>query len=111
MTGRGVGGGVGAGVADGGVGAGVADGGALEFAGVGASVAGTLVRGAGVKVSPGEALALGEGEGDADGDGVCRAPTIAAPRSSRAASAIAAKTVNTVDQRSLWRRAGLTLTR
>ena len=86
---------MGAGVADGGVGAGVADGGALEFAGVGASVAGTL----------------GEGEGDADGDGVCRAPTIAAPRSSRAASAIAAKTVNTVDQRSLWRRAGLTLTR
>ena len=96
---------MGAGVADGGVGAGVADGGALEGAGVGegASVAGTLVRGAGVKVSAGEALALG--------DGVCRAPTIEAPRSSSAASAIAAKTVNTVDQRSLWRRAGLTLTR
>lgn len=101
-VGRGVGGGVGAGVADGG---------ALEVAGVGegASVAGALVRGAGVKVSAGEALALGDG--DADGDGVCCAPTIAAPRSSSAASAIAAKTVNTVDQRSLWRRAGLGSTR
>ena len=102
---------MGAGVADGGVGAGVADGGALEVAGVGegASVAGAVVRGGGVKVSAGEALALGDG--DADGDGVCCAPTIAAPRSSSAASAIAAKTVNTVDQRSLWRRAGLTSTR
>ena len=110
-VGRGVGGGVGAGVADGGVGAGVADGGALAGVGEGASVAGTLVRGAGVKVSAGEALALGDGEADADGDGVCCARTIAAPRSSSAASAIAAKTVNTVDQRSLWRRAGLTLTR
>ena len=103
-VGRGVGGGVGAGVADGG---------ALEVKGVGegASVAGALVRGAGVKVSADEALALGDDEGDADGDGACCARTIAAPRSSSAASAIAAKTVNTVDQRSLWRRAGLTLTR
>ena len=69
----------------------------------GGGVDGTAVRGAGVNENDGEALALCEGDGETDGeaDGSCVALTIAAPRRSRAARAIAAKIVNTVDQRSL----------
>ena len=70
--------------------------------GVGAAVRGTVVI-------EGDALADADGDGEADGllDGAatCCDEMTAAPRRSSATSATAAKTVNTVDQRSTGRRA------
>jgi len=67
--------------------------------GVGAAVRGTVVI---------EGDALGDADGETDGlpDGAatCCDEITAAPRRSSATSAIAAKTVNTVDQRSTGRR-------
>jgi hypothetical protein len=63
---------------------------------------GVGVRGAGVAEADGDEL----GDDDADGDGLadgvatCCDAITAAPRRSSATSAIAAKTVNTVDHRS-----------
>ena len=72
---------------------------------LGASV-GVAVRGGTVAEGEGDEL----GDGDADGDGLvegaatCWDEITAAPRRSSATSATAAKTVNTVDQRSAGRR-------
>jgi hypothetical protein len=74
---------------------------------LGASV-GVGVRGATVAEGEGDVLGDGEAEGDglADGAATCCEEITAAPRRSRATSATAAKTVNTVDQRSAGRRTG-----
>ncbi len=76
--------------------------------GLGCASVGAGVRGAGVIEADGDEL----GEVDADGEGLaegvatcCEAIT-AAPSRSNATSATAAKTVNTVDHRSAWRRIG-----
>ena len=60
------------------------------------------VRGAVVGDGDGDELGDddAEGEGLADGDATCCAAITAAPRRSKATSATAANTVNTVDQRS-----------
>ena len=60
------------------------------------------VRGAGVAEGDGEVLADEEADGDglADGVATCWEAITAAPRRSSATRATAAKTVNTVDQRS-----------
>jgi hypothetical protein len=73
---------------------------------VGASVGvGATVRGTGV--IDGDALADADGETDGlpDGAAICCDEITAAARRSSATSATAAKTVNTVDQRSTGRRA------
>jgi hypothetical protein len=71
----------------------------------GASV-GVGVLGAGVAEAEGDELGELEGEGDGLPDGAtsCCEEITAAPRSSNATSATAAKTVKTVDQRSACRR-------
>lgn len=62
---------------------------------------GVAVRGAGVAVCEGDELGEDDGDGLADGAAtVCCEAITAAPRSSSATSATAAKTVNTVDHRS-----------
>ena len=68
--------------------------------GVGAAVRGTVVI-------EGDALADADGETDGlpDGAAICCDEITAAARRSSATSATAAKTVNTVDQRSTGRRA------
>jgi len=73
---------------------------------VGASVGvGAAVRG--IVVIEGDALADADGEADGllDGAAICCDEITAAARRSSATSATAAKTVNTVDQRSTGRRA------
>lgn len=61
---------------------------------------GAAVRGTGVGDGDEDGLCEGEGEGLADGAAICCEEITAAPRRSRATSATAANTVNTVDQRS-----------
>ena len=76
--------------------------------GLGEDSVGVGVRGAGVAEADGDEL----GDDDADGDGLadgvatCCDAITAAPSRSSATSAIAAKTVNTVDHRSAGRRTG-----
>ena len=73
---------------------------------VGASVGvGAAVRGTVVIEGDGLGDADGETDGLPDGAATCCDEITAAPRRSSATSAIAAKTVNTVDQRSTGRRA------
>ena len=94
------------------VGTGVSGGSVNVGAGVGLGCAsvgvGVAVRGATVARADGDELGGDDDEGDGLADGAatrCEEIT-AAPRRSRATNAIAAKTVNTVDQRSAGRRAG-----
>jgi hypothetical protein len=79
--------------------------------GTGVSVGGSVgvavaVGGAGVSEIDGDALDDGDGdvEGLAEGAATCCDEITVAPRRSSATSAIAAKTVKTVDQRSAGRR-------
>jgi hypothetical protein len=77
---------------------------------VGVSVGVVVAEGAtGVSEIDGEALDEGDGDGDVEGfvegAATCCDEITAAPRSNSATSATAAKTVNTVDQRSTCRRA------
>jgi hypothetical protein len=73
--------------------------------GLGFSV-GVAVRGAGVAESDGLGEVDGDGDGLADGAATCCEEITAAPRRRSATRATAAKTVNTVDQRSACRRTG-----
>ena len=79
------------------VGTGVETGVGLAEASVGVGV-----LGAGVAEADGDELAVddADGEGLLDGVATCCDAITAAPRRSNATSAIAAKTLNTVDQRS-----------
>ena len=70
--------------------------------GLGAASVGVGVLGAGVADADGDELGDDDVDGDglADGVATCCDAITAAPRRSSATSAIAAKTLNTVDQRS-----------
>jgi predicted NBD/HSP70 family sugar kinase len=69
---------------------------------LGWAVVGVAVRGTGVADGEGDELGDADVDGDglADGAATCCEEITAAPRTSRATSATAAKTVNTVDHRS-----------
>lgn len=73
---------------------------------LGGGCVGETVRGIGVAEDDGDALCDGDGDGLADGAAICCEEFTAAPSKSRATSATAAKTVNTVDHRSTGRRTG-----
>jgi hypothetical protein len=75
---------------------------------LGEASVGVGVLGAGVAEADGDELGVDDGDGDglADGVATCCEAITAAPSRSSATSAIAAKTVNTVDHRSAWRRTG-----